>query len=323
MPFTAPTWAVWVNGLWFLSLVISITWAVLATLLQQWACRYLKVAYPRCSPHKRARIRAFYRKGIEKLHLPWVVEGLPALLHTSPFLFFAGLVVFLFDVNRTIFVVVISLVGLCVVVYAYLTVLPIIYKNRPYSAPLSVLVSFCLTGIRSVFFRLVDKLPDPISSIVIQLLNRDSRRVRLDGFFSHSMRKTAEQFALELDPKIDYDSLLWMFQSLGEDQEVEQFFEGVPGLCGSKTLPNAQVDVIKRHETKISRALIEFIDRTLSSNLISESVKWRRINICTRVVDVTSLLGPWWILRRVLPGNWWEFLGCIEFGLFVQGWKTR
>ncbi|KAI0246124.1 hypothetical protein BJV78DRAFT_1135861 [Lactifluus subvellereus] len=116
--FTPPPWAVWVNGLWFLSLVISLACALLATLLQQWARRYLRVTCPRYSPHKRARVRAFYADGVEKLHLPWTVEMLPLLLHISLFLFFAGLSVFLFSVNLTIFKVVIAWVGLCVIVYA-------------------------------------------------------------------------------------------------------------------------------------------------------------------------------------------------------------
>ena len=320
--FTAPTWAVWVNGLWFLSLVISITCAVLATLLQQWARRFLRVAYPRCSPHKRARIRAFYRKGVEELHLPYVVEGLPLLLHISLFLFFAGLSVFLFSVNYTIFKAVITWVGICVVMYACLTVLPIRRKNSPYSAPLSALVSLCLTGIRSGFFQLIDRFPRLVGPFVMHLPNRNQAGVHLQGFFSHSMTKTAEQFARQLDSEIDYDSLMWTFDSLDEDKELEQFFEGVPGLCGSRAVPNAQVGVIKRHEKKFSGALIEFMNRTLSSNLISEHIKRRRINICTKVVDMTSLLGPWWILRRVLLGDWQKFLGCIEFGLFVKNWKS-
>jgi Family of unknown function (DUF6535) len=36
-PFSPPKYAIWVNSLWFLSLVISLTCAMLATLLQQWA----------------------------------------------------------------------------------------------------------------------------------------------------------------------------------------------------------------------------------------------------------------------------------------------
>ncbi|KAF8263892.1 hypothetical protein EI94DRAFT_1519046, partial [Lactarius quietus] len=98
-PFSPPTYAVWVNSLWFLSLVISLTCALLATLLQQWARRYLRVTQSRYSPHKRARIRAFFAEGVEKLLLPWTVETLPTLLHMSLFLFFAGLVVFLSNVN--------------------------------------------------------------------------------------------------------------------------------------------------------------------------------------------------------------------------------
>ncbi|KAH9031450.1 hypothetical protein EDB83DRAFT_2229569, partial [Lactarius deliciosus] len=100
--FTPPVAAVWVNSLWFLSLVISLTCALLATLLQQWARRYLRITNPRCSPHKRARIRAFFAEGVERLRLPWTVEALPTLLHISLFLFFAGLGVFLFGIHRTV-----------------------------------------------------------------------------------------------------------------------------------------------------------------------------------------------------------------------------
>ncbi|KAH9071379.1 hypothetical protein EDB83DRAFT_2574369, partial [Lactarius deliciosus] len=98
-PFLPPNYAVWVNTLLFLSLVISISCALLATLLQQWARRYLKVTQPRYSLHKRARIRAFFFEGVDKFLLPWAVEALPTLLHISLFLFFGGISVFLWNVN--------------------------------------------------------------------------------------------------------------------------------------------------------------------------------------------------------------------------------
>ncbi|KAI9431651.1 hypothetical protein H4582DRAFT_2062513 [Lactarius indigo] len=50
--FSPPTYAVWVNALWFLSLAISLTCGLLATLLQQWACRYIKITQTWKSPHK-------------------------------------------------------------------------------------------------------------------------------------------------------------------------------------------------------------------------------------------------------------------------------
>jgi hypothetical protein len=295
----------------------------LATLLQQWARRYLRVAYPRYSPYKRARIRAFYKHGVEKLHIPWTIEVLPALLHISLFLFFAGLSVFLFSLHRTIFKVVTTWIGVCAVLYAILTFLPIIRKDSPYSAPLSSSLSFCLTGIRHTFFRLLQRFPHIDFSICMPLRSRDPRAVHLDDFFSHSMSKTAEQYALKLNPGVDYRSLLWTFQSLDEDTDLEKFFEGLPRLCDSETGKslNLQQGFIGPNKRTLSNALIEMMNRTLSSNLAPEFVKQRRLIICTKAIESTSLFGPWWILRRVLLGGWHRFLGCIDFGLFVQNWK--
>ncbi|KAH9978303.1 hypothetical protein BJV74DRAFT_143287 [Russula compacta] len=103
-PFSPPRYAIWVNSLWFLSLVISLTAALLVTSLQQWARRYIRITQPpRCRPEKRAWMRAFFADGVDKLHIPWAVEGLPALLHLSLFLFFSGLLILLFNINHTIF----------------------------------------------------------------------------------------------------------------------------------------------------------------------------------------------------------------------------
>ena len=322
-PFVPPISAVWVNGLWFSSLVISLTCGLLATLLQQWARRYERVAYPRYSPHRRARIRAFYKHGVEKLRIPWTIEVLPALLHVSLFLFFAGLSVFLFTIHLTIFKIVTTWIGVCAVLYAILTFLPVMRKDSPYSAPLSSSLSFCLTGIRYLFFRLLQRFPHFDPSIYLPLRSRDPRAVHLDDFFSHSMTKTAEKYAFKMDPDIDYDSLLWTFQSLDEDTDFEKFFEGLPRLCDSETGKslNLQQGFILPNKKTLSNALIEMMNRTLSSNLAPEPVKQRRLIICTKAIESTSLFGPWWILRRVLLGGWYRFLGCIEFGLFVQNWK--
>ncbi|KAH9010679.1 hypothetical protein EDB85DRAFT_1901773 [Lactarius pseudohatsudake] len=110
-PFSPPNYAVWVNALWFMSLVISISCALLAALLQQWARRYLTVTQPCYGLHKRARIRTFFFEGTGKGFLS-NIGGMPTLLlHESLFLFFVGLVVFLWNVNLTIFKLVVSWVS--------------------------------------------------------------------------------------------------------------------------------------------------------------------------------------------------------------------
>ncbi|KAN0140472.1 hypothetical protein V8E53_001681 [Lactarius tabidus] len=146
-PFSPPNYAIWVNALWFLSLVISLACALLATLLQQWARRYLQITHSRYSLDKRARIRAFFSEGVEKCLLPWAVEILPTLLHISLSLFFASLVVFLCNVNLTIFKWVLSWVGLCMALYGCITCMPIIRHDSPYYTPLSLPVWHIVTGI--------------------------------------------------------------------------------------------------------------------------------------------------------------------------------
>jgi Family of unknown function (DUF6535) len=312
-PFSAPTSAVWYNGLWFLSLVISLTCALMATLLQQWARRYLEVAYPQYSPPKRARIRAFYSEGVENLHVPWTVEALPTLLHISLFLFFAGLSVFLFNVHLTIFVVVTTWIGVCVILYACITFLPIICKNSPYSGPLSAFFSWCITGTRHIYFNLLKKSrrSNPGSAILPI------------PFFSRSMRETAEEYAKGLPHKIDFSALWWTFKSLDEDVELQEFFEGLLGLCNSKAVPNALRDFIKPRRKMLSSELTELMNRTLSSNLVSESVKQNRITICTKIIGTTRLIGNWTFLCRVLLGDWHRFLRCVDFGIFAQKLKTN
>ncbi|KAH9989383.1 hypothetical protein BJV74DRAFT_838366 [Russula compacta] len=82
--FSPPAYAVWVNSLWFLSLVISLSCAMLATSVQQWVRRYLRITQSaRCTPHKRARLRAIFANGVNKSHVGWVVEALPAVTGES------------------------------------------------------------------------------------------------------------------------------------------------------------------------------------------------------------------------------------------------
>ncbi|KAH8993836.1 hypothetical protein EDB86DRAFT_1313845 [Lactarius hatsudake] len=309
--FTPSKAAVWVNSLWFLSLAISLTCALLATLLQQWARHYLRNTNPRYSPHKRARIRAFFAEGVERLHLPWTVEALPTLLHISLFLFFAGLGVFLFGVHRTVFSVVIAWVGLCVVAYAYLTALPILYKDSPYRAPLSTFFWFCITGVR---YTVLPSRDNPHRNTSDPEDERGNR-----SLFQHSLLKTAEEHAGELTADIDYRSLDWTFDSLDEDRELEQFFDGVPGFCNSNVVEHPG-GFIKRNSKKLSNALTGLMDRTLSSSLVPESVKQKRITICTKAIDAANLFGPWWVLPRVLIGEWQAFLRSVDFGNFLKDW---
>ena len=83
-------------------------------------------------------MRAIFANGVDKMNMPWAVEGLPLLLHLSLFLFFVGLVIYLFNVDREVFTCTVSWVGLFSMVYGFITVLPLFRHDSPYNTPLSV-----------------------------------------------------------------------------------------------------------------------------------------------------------------------------------------
>jgi hypothetical protein len=290
-PFSPPKFTIWVNALWFLSLVISITCALLATLLQQWARRYLKVTQPRYSPHRRARIRAFFAEGIDKFLLPWAVEALPTMLHLSLFLFFAGLAVFLWNVNLTIFKLVLSWIGLCTALYGCITFIPIFCHDSPYHTPLSLPAWHLVTGIRFLTFRALEWVTflNYFSYSTYQRFQNMAKRYR--KLLVQGMRKTAKETAFSSPSEIDTRAFMWTFDSLDEDHELEHFFFGLPSFRSSKMVKDPLPDLTSEQREKLLNAWIGLLDRTSSSDLLSEPAKTRRTVICTKAIGPAGIPG--------------------------------
>jgi len=307
--FIPPRSAIWYNSLWFSSLVLSLTCALLATSLQQWARKYLRVAQPRYSPHKRARIRAFFAEGIEKLHLPWAVEALPALLHVSVFLFFAGLIVFLSTIHHTVFSAVLWCMALCIGLYLSITLLPIFRHDSPYYTPLTTIAWFCATGISWVVLRL-------LKTIASELHGR--KLVSLDGWYKISViehrqskrffrgfTRDTEDIAFRLPTAIDVRGLSWTFNSLEEDNELEEFLAGIPGFLSSHEVTNP-ANVLKEVIDSVpamAYSVYLFIERTFSSGLVSEAIQTRRKSVYMRALDLVTPL---------LPESFYQALHCWE-----------
>ncbi|KAJ7656041.1 hypothetical protein DFH06DRAFT_929862, partial [Mycena polygramma] len=122
-PFAVPTSSLICNVLWFLSLGLSLTCALVATLLEQWARDFLHRADMRSAPVIRARVFSFLYYGLKRFQMHTVVEIIPLMLHASLFLFFVGLVAFLVPVNTAITAVVGVILGAVTAVYTLLTLL--------------------------------------------------------------------------------------------------------------------------------------------------------------------------------------------------------
>ena len=348
-PFSPPTFGIWVNSLWFLSLVINLTCAVLANLLQHWARKYLKVIRQRytASPPMRARSRAFYAEGVESFFLPSVFEALPAMLHLSVFLFFAGLVVFLWSFDPTISKLILSWIGGCGALYGYLTLIPIFRHDSPYHTPFSSLAWGIVTGIPYLTYRLFDWISPalgwasfcclccpcvcfPCACFVgfcwsdgpgagegrLEILLRRYRKL-----FVRGMLKTFEETSLNSPSKLGRRAFMWTFDSLHEDDKLERFFSSIPGFCHAEAVNFPLYSLTEAQMESILSALIGFLDRTFSSDLIPKPDKNRRAAICARAFDPTRFPSDYRnILFRVLSEDQYGQVHSAEIARFVRNW---
>jgi hypothetical protein len=302
--FSPSTHAVWVNSLWILSLAISLTSALLATMLHQWARRYLEITQPsRCSPHKRARIRAFFTDGVDKSHLPTVAEVLPTLLHLALFLFFAGLLIYLFNTSHTVFTALIWWFGLAATTYACITLMPIFRPNSPYYTPLSSLICFLRTIISQLVFHIFRLITSSIPHF-------NASRKRVDDIEDH----IHEELSSEFDSQI----LTSTVESLTDDHELEKFFAAVPGYFDSKLVDTPQHILDGLPRRTFVGALSGLLDRTLTSNLVSESVKARRLVICFDAGDAAFTGIDRQFFHDTLSGRWDGVLQSVEIGNYLK-----
>ena len=135
-----PTAIVWVNAMWMISLVLSLTSALIATLLQQWARRYVETPKVPSQPNHRARVRWFLFLGTDIYKMRLLVEIAPTLVHLSVFLFFAGLVITFHTINTKVAIAVDVSVGLFGVAYIMLSILPCRDVRCPYRTPMSYIL---------------------------------------------------------------------------------------------------------------------------------------------------------------------------------------
>jgi Family of unknown function (DUF6535) len=278
-PFSAPKSAIWVNSLWFLSLCISLTGAMLATLQQQWARRYLRFTQPpQSSPHDRARMREFFANGVDTLGFSTVVEVIPTLIHLSVFLFFAGLLIYLFNTNHSVFSAVVWWVGISVVAYLAITFMPWRRPDSPYYTPLFSIIGFL----------------------------QDTEEM---------IKKKVQKSSTAIDDRV----LKRIFETPFEDSDLVRFFESILGFCRSSKVNQPLLMVTNVVKDKLHTNVKNLLEHTWSSNFLSDTDKRWRLAVCVKVADTVRLPGvALSILKDIYPWDRHQVLGSVEMGQFLR-----
>ena len=286
-------------------------------MIQQWTRRYVRVTQPLGAAHKRARIRHYIINGSSNFHFLLTTDAVPTLLHFSVFLFFAGLLILLRHINHAVFNAVVAWVVLCVVVYAYITFLPVFHPDSPHYTPLSSLAWQVYTNILYPLFEF-------LSPVKRGIRNMDIRRPA--ARLLKRLEAKAEEIVLNKSPKLDAEILESLLVTLGESGALERFFEAIPGFYDSQVVrvQDVKENLPSTFFTHFRRTINQFLDQTLSSDSVSESVGFRRLITCLNAAHrvLGDRAGPSISYRIIRNGSWNELPPSPEVGRILRRWHN-
>ncbi|KAF8492070.1 hypothetical protein F5888DRAFT_944802 [Russula emetica] len=205
----------WVIILWLISLVLSLTCALIATLLQQWARRYIETPKSSNVLRHRARVRSLLIVGTKLYKIPLIVEMLPTLLHLSVYLFLAGLVITFHTINKKVAIAVDVAVGVSGLAYFTLSILPCLDVRCPYRTPISQMLwypchaflSFAAPFLRRCILGLRRLLNRPAQSSGLSISNHWQ-------YLTHGLEKSIFYRAVTTLRDGDRGMFTWLFNQL-------------------------------------------------------------------------------------------------------------
>ncbi|TBU37152.1 hypothetical protein BD309DRAFT_816974, partial [Dichomitus squalens] len=101
--FAAPTYAIWLNSLWFSSLVLSLASAAMAFVVKQLLSDYSSLS---STTHETILIRQYRWNRLMRWRVPAIVTAVPSLLQVALALFLSGLIIVLWSAHPIVATVV-------------------------------------------------------------------------------------------------------------------------------------------------------------------------------------------------------------------------
>ncbi|KAG6919751.1 hypothetical protein DXG01_001585 [Tephrocybe rancida] len=228
---------VWVNGLFFASLALALSTALLTVLAKQWIQAYTSTVSG--DGKTRALIRQFRFQGILKWQLGGIIEALPLILHGSMAIFLIGLALYVSQLSTPICGVVASITIITFTFYFGTSLLPAIYTECPYRVPfifpLAQLVVFSCRLTRYNFLWLVKELKlGPVPYMDWPTTPKDSnlKTTEYKAVFPYPDPSDAPNGAA-FDwgtCRLACNTLYWLFEHSSNHSVKEIVAEGISGL---------------------------------------------------------------------------------------------
>src|SRR5712672_207490 len=215
VPFQPTASAIRINVVWFLSLALSLSYALLATSTQLLS---RQVREPARATHKEAYISG----GIKMPRQPRTVETTPTLLYLSVFLFIAGLIDFLLSVNKA--------VACCIIAYV------------------SALAFVFIRQVGGLLRESVWNLNPP------RVTNSLTTRSDSSGDRAHTAKQQKwHTYGARWSVGLGVTTSPWIMDAceldqaisvLDQNQDFEDFVARIPGLFESRAVPGASSSIL-------------------------------------------------------------------------------
>ena len=177
--------------------------------------------------------------------MPIAAEAVPGLLHVSLFLFFAGLADTTLNINTTIGLSTTIPIGICGLLYIFVTLAPVIYPQSPYQTSFSGAIWYAVQKFRGRRFKDRDRKVKSVSTNMAQ------------GQMQLSMEGTMDREGR------DKRAILWLMDNLTEDNEIATFVTSMPGSLEAWT--KASNKEVKASVSESSWTIRDVLDRTLKT----------------------------------------------------------
>lgn len=270
--------AVHVNIMWFLSLCISLSCALAATLVQQWARRYLRLSQGQRAAQRRVRVRTYLLEGIHLFHTRWIVENISLLMHAAIFLFFAGLVEFLYTINHEVAYVVLVAVSIFAATYIVLTSLPVLFRQCPFQTPLSSIIWYLGHFLVIAFLSLFSW-----SNHIRVYIEEFWRHIR-DGITKHLENKADQK------NEIDLKALRSALRSCRDESDVEAFLDAIPGYLRSDDSGTHIADIrelllVEDEDVQLNQRIVQIFASCVDADgRMDTTARRRRAITCARAI---------------------------------------
>ncbi|KAH6877428.1 hypothetical protein BKA70DRAFT_215906 [Coprinopsis sp. MPI-PUGE-AT-0042] len=184
----------WVNGLWFASLLITLFSAIVAVLARSWLVNHLPISNRKEA--KDAYKRWMLDERAERWKLQKVITGIPLLVQLAFFLFSLGLGIQTYQDNKTLGIFVLSLIAGGTLLYLVVTALPLALP--PDSCPFQTPLSEVLHDLRALLISWSRRKGNPQSGSTPEAFSDILAKILYKDLINSGKPELADEAVLEL-----------------------------------------------------------------------------------------------------------------------------